>query len=38
MWLGHSDKTITDLYVRQLREDIPFRQERGKVWIALSVA
>jgi hypothetical protein len=27
MWLGHSDKTITDLYVRQLREDIPFRQE-----------
>jgi integrase len=27
LWLGHSGATITDAYARQLREDIPFRQE-----------
>jgi integrase len=27
LWLGHSGETITDDYARQLREDIPFRQE-----------
>ena len=27
LWLGHADSSITDGYARQLREDIPFRQE-----------
>lgn len=30
LWLGHSGSTITDAYARQLREDIPFRQEWGE--------
>jgi integrase len=27
LWLGHASKSVTDDYARQLREDLPFRQE-----------
>src|SRR5438552_6675893 len=27
LWLGHSGRSVTDTYARQLREDVPFRQE-----------
>jgi len=27
LWLGHAGRSITDDYARQLREDVPFRQE-----------
>ena len=27
LWLGHASKSVTDDYARQLRDDLPFRQE-----------
>jgi integrase len=27
LWLGHAGRSVTDDYARQLREDVPFRQE-----------
>jgi hypothetical protein len=27
LWLGHASKSVTDDYARQLREDLPFRQD-----------
>ncbi len=27
LWLGHASKSVADDYARQLREDVPFRQE-----------
>jgi integrase len=27
LWLGHAGLSVTDVYARQLREDVPFRQE-----------
>jgi integrase len=27
LWLGHASKSVTDDYARQLREDLPFRQQ-----------
>jgi predicted RecB family nuclease len=27
LWLGHAELSVTDLYARQLREDVAFRQE-----------
>jgi integrase len=27
LWLGHAGHSVTDVYARQLREDVPFRKE-----------
>jgi hypothetical protein len=35
MWLGHSGRSVTDTYARQLREDVPFRQEWAR-WFGLQ--
>ena len=39
LWLGHASKSVTDDYARQLREDLPFRQEwaeRARLGFSMS--
>jgi hypothetical protein len=35
MWLGRSGRSVSDTNARQLREDVPFRQEWAR-WFGLQ--